>query len=81
MQDWESFIRENSLQGKTLFYDGVAFGGDEEHRYFGKDHLVVKWPCTKSYQWFLKTGKISYNDLLLEEEEKEEKEVVEDDIH
>ncbi len=65
MQDWETFIRENSLQGKTLFYDGVAFGGDEEYLYFGKDHLVLRRPYTEGYQWFLRTGEMPYNQTLV----------------
>lgn len=70
MEDWEIFIRENGLQGKMLFYNGAASGLSEWHRFFGKDHLMLQFPCTDAYQWFLETGKVSYNDCYLSEEQK-----------
>ena len=66
MEEWEAFIRENGLQGKTIFVSGVAFGLSEEDRYFGKNHLVLQSTLSAdAYQWFLKTGEISYNDGYL----------------
>lgn len=65
MERWREYIRQNSLEGKTIFCMGMVFGIDREYSYFGKEHLVMVNPESEDcqdYQSYLETGKVPYRD-------------------
>ncbi len=63
MKEWEDFIRVNpTVQGKTIFAMGIAFGTMSEHQYYGGDHIVADFPSSENYKKYLETGKVPYYD-------------------
>ena len=59
---WREFIRQNPVEGKTIFCMGMVSGIGREYSYFGKDHLVMLDPEPEDYQNYLETGKVPYRD-------------------